>query len=254
MDAAQLAQAIAQAGAARPAGSSGGGAQAPAQQRGNNNDDVLTHLLRDHLWLRQDVRPIGDALQLAVLCRSDEEIDEFVSKADHWKSKLGTESKKRGHEDDKEKEVMEVEGKGKDKNKGEKKGGNPLGPKKVFMVAVLFQRLLTIVTGLSVGPALTEDIKKKALVVLKEFTETSPAVIDLLFAGFGPKIPKPSKGRCWLWTITFNQMYITDEIKQKFMLLIAATAHPDCQLKVEVKRTAQSKSEAELWTRLRERR
>ena len=68
---------------------------------------------------------------------------------------------------DKEKEEEKLKG-----GAEEKKGGHPLGPERVFMVATLFAGQRPTLYFQSEG--LTPEVQKKTLVVLIEFTESTP--------------------------------------------------------------------------------
>lgn len=263
MDAAAMRAALAAAqndpaAPARPGRAPGG-----TGARGSNGDaDVLTALLRDHLFLRQEMRPVADAVQIAVLFRSKAETDAFYALVQKWVANLpdggGKKRKAEGEEG------MTVDG-GKGAppvSKGSvgprRKGGtpHPWGHKKTFMLHAFFSRMHEIVSGLDPDKTagLTPQAKEAGLGHLTRFTQLGSRELDRFFSGFTSKYPKPMDDRTWLWVLTVNLVMIPEDLRLSLGHVMEMAEYDGVDIKVELKHSNQGKPEEQLWTTLRERR
>ncbi|CAK0800716.1 unnamed protein product [Prorocentrum cordatum] len=259
MDRQQLEHALSQA---RAAGNGGGGAGGDrgrgAGGRGQTpqNDDanLLTMIVRDHLYIRQDMGPVADRVQLAVLFKTNEESEKMTACVEQWKAKLpentGPKGKK-ARQGDSDAMATDSGAAGSAPAQGGTK--HPFGPKKVFLLFTLFARLEEILQAVTPaeGQPLTDGLKQQGLAVLKGFKDLGQTKLDTYFTGFSPKIPTMKKDFTWLWVLTINQTLIPPEIKSHLVDLISLTALKEFGIKIEVKRSVQGKPEADLWTALR---
>ena len=262
MNAAQLKEAIAKAKGAAPSAHASGsaGPRGAGSSEGHVGEDLLTTLLRDHLYLRQDMRPVADAAQLAVIFKTDETANAFKLIVQSWVDSLpgnkGTKRKENAEQDesgmDQDSGAAASTAKGASKGK-QKKEPNPLGPRKPFLIFAFFDMLGSLAWDATPGAdsGLTEEKKKEAVEACKVLTSLGAAEIDLSFSGFSAKYPKPMQGRPWLWVLTLNS-FISPEVRAALVKLIGATN--EFVVRMDLKRSFQGKPEEVLWDKLKTRR
>lgn len=197
--------------------------------------DLLTNLLRDHLYLRQDVRSHGDALQLAVLFKNNDHAAHMKAMADCWVEAIpeGKES------EPKKPRTSEESEKGKEKEKK-----HPLGPKKQFMIMSFLAALQKLV------PDLPASQQTDVTDAIEYFQALDDNTLGNVFASFRPKYPKPLADRTWLWILT-PVVFLSDDARNHLLTLAEKTS--SLKISVERKRSGQSVQEGKMWQTLKSR-
>ena len=225
MDATQLAAAIAQAQAgagAAGAGPAAAGGQPAAGGAAGAQPDIMTLLVRDHLFLRQEARPVHDATQIAVLFKTWEVASAYLAMKDAWVAQLpgGSQAGKR-----------KAQGQAPAEQEGGAMDGrtpHPYGPKKIFMIGTLFTKLKDI---LEADGALDPAAKQRCKDALAHLQGLSSVQLDSCFSGLQPRFPKP--------------------VKDALIELISASSK--WNIRLELKRGFQNRAEEQLWQHLRSR-
>eukprot|EP00959_Pyramimonas_sp_CCMP1952_P186606 3901919-Pyramimonas_sp.AAC.1 len=186
MDQAALRAALGQATSTAPAPK----AQArPRPAAAGNDTEVLNTLIRDHLYLRQDFRPVADSVQIAVLFKSDTEVESFHGLAQKWAAKIPEGSKKGKGKNDRKKRKADEGEEAMKTDDGTEASSNkhPFGPKKVFMLFALFSRLMEIATNAKETIQASTDLKREGGKALETLSKLGGEELDNFFTGFVAK-------------------------------------------------------------------
>ena len=243
----QAVLARARAGGSTPASSSQPSTVSAAQHARptptttNDNDELLSRLLLDHLFLRQEMRLVADTLQIAVLYKDEKLATELHALRGTWVAQIpaAANDKKRTAPPLDEDAVME------DATRNKEKVTHPFGPKKQFLITAMLDNLKTLIDK-------STDLNNKAelLAAVSTLQALDSDSLGNLFTGFCSKAPKPMAGRTWLWILT-TSTFMPDNIRQACFLL--ATSTSTLGVAWEPKRSSQSRQEGDLWKTLKSR-
>jgi len=180
---------------------------------------MLQMLLRDHLFLRQEVAMVAQPLSMVVLFRSDSVKAAIKHISEDYANKAPEPTT--------------------DGNGRKKYPPHPYGFKKVHM----WSATLRLLSKLTVSEETKEELTK--------LMNMPAADMDLAIGGYKCKYKEPLSERPWKWDLVLSAV-APESMRQAISMIIKATkALEAADILVDVRRERQGLQEQELWKHLK---
>eukprot|EP00929_Paragymnodinium_shiwhaense_P002643 TRINITY_DN102946_c0_g1_i1.p1 TRINITY_DN102946_c0_g1~~TRINITY_DN102946_c0_g1_i1.p1 ORF type:complete len:239 (-),score=67.59 TRINITY_DN102946_c0_g1_i1:331-1047(-) len=199
-------------------GGGGSSSKGAGKQDKLPDGDILSALLRDHLFLRREVHETMDSHAIVFLFTAKEMCEKMNTCNINYNEKIPE----------------------RPTAKDTKPTPHPLGLKKLFMFVAALRTLKELQ---ATAAELQKDVLNEAI---GYFSKMPPEELDVMVGSFKSKFKEPMDGRTWVWTLVLTPL-CCEQLKKAITALIAITRPAKNGVVVNIRRTRQSQHEKELW-------